>query len=92
MFVEVDIVVRNLLSILHIASSSRNFDHSEIFLGSPPLYDDCQCENNECFAVVFKASNVLKSNGSGSHECILSRAISFFLTGAIIFSQYFCIQ
>lgn len=25
--------------------------------GTPPIYEDCQCENNECFAVVFKANN-----------------------------------
>ncbi|KAL3783414.1 hypothetical protein HJC23_002841, partial [Cyclotella cryptica] len=27
------------------------------YCGTPPIYEDCRCENNECFSVVFKANN-----------------------------------
>jgi len=60
-----DIVVRNFIQVhqsflFRPSSANPNFflrRHLSFVKGTPPIYEDCQCENNKCFAVVFKANN-----------------------------------
>lgn len=48
----------------------RRIMHLPFIKGTPPVYEDCRCENNECFSVVFKANNG-SSTGSMNDEVVV---------------------